>query len=397
MPQSKAKRARFRGTAIVVVAILVSACSKNWGDQIENFVNNEAHGFTYRIAEQELRVRWFDYFSSLTSKSILVLDMVNKLNERAMIGPPDVASFSSREDTLVELDEAQLLTMESMRVSRAALIELERAPAICESPGPMHELDRQALGLRIATQLVVPKPQWGAGILCQVSNGDGDNQSDSKSTKPDCWGSIVSTSVSLFGYSKEKEQEDKANRAIASIPEKVVSADEISALSRAACISARDNAHLTQGLATARGALAAGVRTSKRLAAALRQAQNDVEAKQTPTLLQKVQDQHGLTRLASEVARDYAQAYVAEVLDFQRKELRDLETHYNEAQSCSDLLMSAFIMEAALTEKRLQVDAASRVGGVHEETLAAFATDLTEAGAGLRSHADARKQTLCAP
>ncbi len=386
--------------AIVLSSAALVACGDDWGDKIEAFVDNEVHGLTVAIADNELRVRWFDYFLGLTTKTVLVVEAANKLTDLNTMAVAPVVNFADREKLLALVDAGDVNTVQADRMLRSAHLELSNAGAICESAaGSMHRVDIASLGSRIASQISLPKSDWYVEVSCQFGGGSGDNGDNNgkqgSGSSSGCWKSLVSIVTALFGADKQRQQEDKANAAIARVPQKVISAIEVEGLSKKICKETFANPVLAENLEISRNAVLAARDNTKKTARALSELRSEIDAAQMPVLLQQVRDSSGVERVAQEILRGYQEQYVEYVVDLQRKDLAGFEQRFRNSTACSDSLASAELYASVLEEKRVQLEAAGKVDGPHKGQFMTLLAVVKSAQSALPQQRDERLISQC--
>jgi hypothetical protein len=380
------------------MAAALAGCGDDWGNKIEAFVDNEVHGLTAEIADNELRVRWFDYFSGLTTKSILVIDAANKLTSTATISGSQVDTFEQREKLLELVETAAMNNLQAEQMLRSSEAELSGAKDICESTASsMHRVDVASLGSRIASSIALPKSEWYVEVSCQFGGGGQDSGSSEQKSggSNGCWKSFVSIVSALFGADKQKEQEDKANAAIARIPNKVVSPSEVEVMSKNICKVTAQNQTLISNIDMAKAALQAARQNTKTIAKTLVEIRADLDVAQMPILLQKVRDGSGIERVATEISKEYEALFVTQSINSQRKDLAALEKRFGAAHSCGEVLAASEFYMRALTEKRRQLEAAVAIESVYKAQFDALLTVVKGAEAALPNQRTARLTAIC--
>ena len=170
-----------RFVAVVLCCFVLAACEDDWGETIERFVDDEVNDLSTRIAEEELRLKWFDYFNSLPAALELALTTTADLHVSALINNADLNTFLEREQVLRRLDTADTQVIEALRVIESLERELVNVDGICDAPLLLAQLDVTAIGAQIAAGIVVPDPEWYVEINCSFSTG-GERESSGNSS-----------------------------------------------------------------------------------------------------------------------------------------------------------------------------------------------------------------------
>jgi hypothetical protein len=387
----------LRNFIFLLFTIVISGCEENWGDKIETFVDKQVHELSRSMAEGELSILWFDYFSTLPEKIRLALEVVNKLDSEAVIPLEGVLTFSGRQTLMHALDVADAQTIEAARVLEAIHVELSNTEKICDQNKLLYDLDVTRIGERIAAQLVVPEPEWSVQINCSASSDAGSDTSShpNKSGGNSCLQGIVTSIASLFRYTKERDQKDKAERAIARIPVTVVSASEVEVISRALCTAEHNRAEVKTGLDAASKTLSDAFDANKAIARDLIDIRQQIEAKQMPFLLQKIEDETGITRAATDILKSRHDALVKEQVEDNRKDLNRTYQKFGSSTGCAETLARAETYNLSLSEKRAQLEAALAASTNSEPRLVEFLSQIVNAQSVQPSEAQDKIRIIC--
>lgn len=389
--------------AIAGACLFVAGCSDDWGEKIEKFVDTEVHSLSKSIAENELNLRWLDYFTGLNAKTVLAIDGANKLIDSSELQKLPLQTFDEREKALVKLEELDSGTITAASTLREARLELERSQGICTASGALHRFDVVSLGQKIASQISIPREDFNIEVSCSFATDDGGSNSsqNSNSDKKDnsgpagCWKSLVSIVTAIFGSDQQKKQKEKAEKAIGRVPETVVTAKEVEDISKGSCEKARANAELKTALESSRAALDAALKNTQATAVAYADARVALEQRQMPYLVQKVLTNAGQEMTGSELVQEYQATRYAQRLEAMRKELAQLEQSYTDSSNCAQFLSVADIYQAVLTEKSVQINAILEAASVEPVGYKSFNAAVGAAQSALAVGIPQRQASLC--